>query len=75
MQKKKYRQYSLEEKRKFAKQFTKSQRESYRAGKRQGFLEGIHKTVKKNSMKTANQRKYSDIEYRNMFTDLRNEKI
>ena len=75
MQKKKYRQYSLEEKRKFAKRFTKSQRESYRAGKRQGFLEGIHKTVKKNSMKTANQRKYSDIEYRNMFTDLRNEKI
>ena len=75
MQKKKYRQYSLEEKRKFAKRFTKSQRESYRAGKRQGFLEGIHKTGKKNSMKTANQRKYSDIEYRNMFTDLRNEKI
>ena len=75
MQKKKYRQYSLEEKRKFAKRFTKAQRESYRAGKRQGFLEGIHKTVKKNSMKTANQRKYSDIDYRNMFTDLRNEKI
>lgn len=75
MQKKKYRQYSLEEKRKFAKRFTKSQRESYRAGKRQGFLEGIHKIGKKNSMKTANQRKYSDIEYRNMFTDLRNEKI
>lgn len=72
MQKKKYRQYSLEEKRKFAKRFTKSQRESYRAGKRQGFLEGIHKTGKKNSMKTANQRKYSNSDFKKMFTDLKN---
>ena len=72
MQKKKYRQYSLEEKRKFAKRFTKAQRESYRAGKRQGFLEGVHKNGKKPSFKTGTQRKYSNSDFKKMFTDLKN---
>ena len=37
-----YKKRTTEEKKAFAKKFTPAQVKSYRAGKRMGFLEGVH---------------------------------
>ena len=65
---KKYKPYTLEQKRAYAKQFTKKERESYRKGKRQGFLEGVHKPIKKNS-------RYTKEEINGLFTNVKDIKF
>ncbi len=38
-----YKPYSREQKQEYAKKFSDIERKAYLAGKRQGFLEGVHK--------------------------------
>lgn len=71
---KEYRLYTREEKMRYAKKFTKSQRESYRKGIRNGFLQGIHKNNNKDvsAMKQPKKRQYSKEEYDSLFDDVKN---
>lgn len=59
-----YRQWSTEEKRKYGKQFSASERKGYRAGKRVGFLQGVHSPskVREKSADNFTGRKYSKKE-------------
>ena len=76
MAQKKYRPYTTAEKIAYSKQFSSSERKSYRAGKKLGFLEGVHKvSPKKARNKSANERTYSYKEIKNMYTDLNDIKI
>ena len=65
---KKYFPYSKAQKIAYGKKFTKSELDSYRKGKRMGFLEGIHK--KKNNSKSYSQRNYTDSQYKEFYTDI-----
>lgn len=71
---KEYKIYTREEKKSYAKKFTKSQIESYRKGVRYGFLQGIHKTNNKNvsDRKQAKKRNYTREEYDSLFDDVNN---
>lgn len=67
-----------EEKRKYAKRFSEKERDSYRKGIRYGFLQGIHKNKKNNSItdrKAAKKRHYTKAEYDALFDDIENIKI
>lgn len=76
MAQKKYRPYTTAEKKAYAKQFSSSERKSYRAGKRLGFLEGVHKVpANKTRKRFANERTYSSEETRKLFTNLNDVKI
>lgn len=74
---KEYRLYTREEKMRYAKKFTKSQRESYHKGIRNGFLQGIHKNNNKDvsAMKQARKRYYTEEEYNSFFDDVKNIEI
>jgi len=50
-----YIPYTREQKQKYAKKFTKEQREAYLLGKRQGFLEGVHKPPKQEFMQHSKE--------------------
>ncbi len=64
-----YKPYTKEQKQQYAKRFTKEERVAYLAGKRQGFLEGVHKPVKQNDpgfMKHS----FTKQDFDNLFDDI-----
>lgn len=66
---KKYIPRTKEEKMQYAKRFSKGERESYRKGVRQGFLQGIHK-LKKSLPKDAKKRHYTKEQFDSLFDDI-----
>lgn len=72
-----YRQWSIEEKRKYGKQFSASERKAYHAGKRNGFLDGVHapSKVRNKPVNNFTGRKYSDEDFEKLFTTLGEVKI
>ena len=66
-----FKKRSLEEKKAFAKQFSKKEVDSYRKGKRLGFLEGVHK----GSKKLAVTRKYTKEQLDSLFDKVEDIKI
>lgn len=69
-----YTPFTKEQKIAYAKQFTKEERESYRCGKKNGFLEGIHKP-KKYSGGNFTQRTYAKEDFDKLFETLGEVKI
>lgn len=71
---------SKEEKIAFSKKFTKEQIESYKKGKRLGFLEGVHKKPKSNAVneryaKPLKINSYTSEELAKMFDDINSVEI
>lgn len=57
-----YKKHTRREKVAYAKKFSKAQVKSYRAGKRQGFLDGVHAPKKKvNKVVKATNTNYVDL--------------
>lgn len=67
-----YIPHTREEKIQYSKQFSSKERKSYRVGKRNGFLEGIHK--KNNVKRMPNKHNYSSDELNNLYCNFNNKK-
>ena len=65
----KYIPYTKEQKIQYAKKFSTEEKKAYRKGKRNGFLEGIHKP-KRNLDGNFTQRTYSKSDFNKLFETL-----
>ena len=72
-----YRQWSTEEKRRYSKRFSASEKKGYRAGKRVGFLQGVHapSKVRKKSADNFIGRNYSKKDFDKLYKTLSEIKI
>ena len=64
-----YKPYNRDEKQQYAKLFTPEERIAYLAGKRQGFLEGVHKAPKQIDVGFMTH-KYTKQDFDNIFDDI-----
>lgn len=62
-----FKEFSIEQKKKFAKQFSPQQRAGYRKGQRNGYLKAVFKYKDKPNFK---QRTYTKEDFNNLFDDL-----
>ena len=73
MTNKKYRPWSMEEKMRYSKRFSKNERIAYRKGKRNGWLNHYHAT-KKNTNDFM-RHKYSKKDFDSIFDDINKVKL
>lgn len=71
----KYREFSLEEKINFGKQFSKRDKFMYQKGKRNGWLNCFHKDKTRNQSSNFKTRKYSKTNLDSVYADLNKIKI